>query len=209
MFDFLFDPTIEEKNEFYIIKGVPFYQLATDFQLAYGTSYVTSAMLTKINNHSFRIHKFFIVEFHYTLLKIAHNKRLRTPLDKLVKLQHIIETETWFKDTINPKIIDRFDKIKDQFVFKAKEMQELFLRSYYTIKEAYLLKGLLLDALPGSGKTLSSLMWSEMVNSPKKIFIVPDGIVYSVWTTEILKHFKNKRKVWTTQDGTEISNDAE
>lgn len=209
MFDFLFEPQIEEKGEYYIIRGVPFYQLSLDFQNAYGTSYISKAMIVKINSYSFRIHKFFMVEFHYTLMKVIHNRRLRTPLDKLVKLQYLVETETWFAETINPRVIDNFDKIKGMFHTKPFHTQETFLRTYKTITNAYFLKGLLLDAKAGSGKSFTSLFWTKLIGNEKNIIICPDNIVESVWRLEIKKHFKQAQKVWTTLDGTDIDESAD
>jgi len=209
MFDYLFDPKIEEKGDYYVIRGVPFYQLSMDFQSAYGTSYITKAMLVKINNYSFRVHKFFMVEFHYTLMKVIHAKRLRTPLDKLIKLQYVVENETWFAETITPKIFDNFDKFKGEFHSAPDYNQEKFLREYGTITNAYFLKGLLLDAKAGSGKTFTTLFWSRMTGNKQTVIICPDGIIDSIWKAEIAKHFKKKPTVWTTIDGTEINDEAD
>lgn len=209
MFDFMFDPQIEEKGDYYIIRGVPFNALVNDFQNAYGTSYISKAMITKINAYCFRIHKFFIVEFHYTLMKVIHNRRLRTPLDKLVKLQYLIENETWFVGTINPKTDNTFDKVKGLFHTKPFDTQEVFLRTYKTITSSYLLKGLLLDAKAGSGKTFTSLFWTQVIGNLKNVVVCPDNIVDSVWRAEIKKHFKKTMRVWTTLDGTDIDPDAD
>jgi len=209
MFDYLFDPKIEEKGDYYVIRGVPFYMLSMDFQAAYGTSYITKAMMSKINGYSFRIHKFFMVEFHYTLMKVIHAKRLRTPLDKLIKLQYVIETETWFAETITPKIYDNFDKVKGEFHSVPDYNQERFLREYGTITQAYFLKGLLLDAKAGSGKTFTTLVWSRMTGNKKTLILCPDGIVDSVWKAEINKHFKKPPKYWSTLDGTKVPDDAD
>lgn len=209
MFDFMFDPVIEEKGDYYVIRGVPVILLTMDFTIAYNTTYLPKAIIKKINRYAFSIHKFFLVEFHYTLSKIINQRKQRTPLEKLIKLHHLIETNTWVKDTLNPKVIDKFDRVKGLFHSKPFALQESFLRDYFTIKEAYKLKGLLLDSAVGSGKTLSSLMWSKMIGNPHNIIICPDGIVNTVWRTEITKHIKGKQKVWSTIDDTPIPNDAD
>lgn len=200
MFDFLFDPSIEQINDYYIFKGIPYYPLYMDFQNAYGTTYLPKAILEKINRYSFRVHKFFLVEFHYTLVRIINQRRLKTPLDKLLKLQLMIETETWFERTINLKNLDDFNKVKDQFHTKAEPLQDLFLRSYKSVKYAYYLKGWLLDGKVGSGKTLAAIMWSVMVNNLPTIVVAPDIVVNSVWVKEFIKHFKRPPKVWTSLD---------
>lgn len=209
MFDFMFDPQIEEKGDYYIIRGVPFNAIVTDFQNAYGTSYISKAMITKINAYCFRIHKFFIVEFHYTLMKVIHNRRLRTPLDKLIKLQYLIENETWFADTVSPGVDRTFDKVKGLFHTKPFDTQEQFLRTYKPITSSYFLKGLLLDAKAGSGKSFTALFWTQIVGNLKNVIICPDNIVESVWRLEIKKHFKANMKVWTTLDGTDIDPTAD
>lgn len=198
MFDFLFDPSLEKNNDYYIFKGMNYYLLFMDFQNAYGTITMPKTILEKINRYSFRVHKFFLLEFHYTLVKIINQRKLKTPLDKLLRIQHLVETETWIEQTINPEKIDWFDKIKGKFHFKPFDLQEMFLRTYKTITNAYHLKGLLLDGKVGSGKTLNLLMWSAMLNDLPTIVICPDATVNSVWVAEIEKHFIKKQKVWTT-----------
>lgn len=202
MFDFLFDPSVEQVNDYYVFKGIPYNLIYVDFNNAYGTSYVPKVVLEKINRYSFRIHKFFLVEFHYTLVRIINQRRLKTPLDKLLKLQLMVETETWIADTINLKNYDDWNKVKDLFISKPDALQELFLKSYKTVISAYHLKGWLLDGKVGSGKTAAAIMWSRMVNDEPTIVVTPDVTVDTVWIPEFVKHYKRSPKVWNSLDST-------
>ena len=74
----------------------------------------------------------------------------------------------------------------------------------------YHLKGLLLDAKAGSGKTYTSLMWGTLNGNKKHIIISPKNVVNTVWVEHIVnKAFKVGRNCWTTISGAPFDPTAE
>lgn len=150
----LFSVAVKQTGVFVHITGVSYGALARDIEKFYSSSLITKWQIRRETWDSIKVHNFFLVELHLALGELLKVRNLRSRRRELAELKHLLETETWIKDTVNP--------IKRQFDFKKLERlnvipfpkQREFLEQYPIITPSYHLKGLLLDAAVGSGKAM-------------------------------------------------------
>lgn len=210
---FNFSPSVEKVGSYYVINGINLNALELDFRSNFGTSVIFGRMITKLNNRRFKIHQFFMVEFAWILDHFTTNKnkrqvdRYRVGMFKYNQLYNEIKAKTWIETTFQQ--YPPYDVAKTVRKFKLTPFpdQEQFLTDYSRIKNGYQLRGCLLDAEPGSGKTYTSLVWAEMISPYKTIIVVPKHLVNNPWVVEMkTKYFKEPPKIWTSIDGTDPMN---
>lgn len=207
---FTFAPSVEEVGSFYIFSGINVSEMEADLKTNFGTSVIFSKLITKITTRTFKIHRFFMVEFAWILDHLTSQKdkrtinRYRVGMLKYRQLYDEIKEKTWIKTTfeIHPKY--DLNKALQDFVISPYPDQREFLEDYSRIKYGYQLKGCLLDAVVGSGKSICSLIWSKMISPYKTFIITPRNLITTPWLLEIEKAFKTKKKIWTSIDGTNI-----
>lgn len=207
---FNFSPTVEKVGSYYVITGINLNAFELDLRNNFGTSVIFNRMIIKLNNRRFKIHQFFMVELAWILDHFTTNKnkrqvdRYRVGMYKYNQLYNEIKQKTWIESTFQQYPPYAVDKALQAFNFKPFPDQREFLDDYSRIKYGYQLRGCLLDAEPGSGKTYTSLVWAEMISSGKTIIVVPKHLVYTPWKAAIEnEYFKKGRKCWTTLDGTD------
>lgn len=150
----LFSVAIKQTGIYVHVTGVSYYDLSKDIEKYYSSSLITKHQLRRETWDTLKVHNFFLIELHKILEILLKIKTLRSRRKALSDLKLLIETETWFKDTITPEG-PAFDfKRLDAFTAKPFIKQQEFLEQYPIIKEAYHLKGLMLDSKAGSGKAM-------------------------------------------------------
>lgn len=217
-FNFNSAPKVEKVGSYYTINGINLNALELDLRTTFGTSVIFNRIVIKVNNKRFRVHQFFMVELAWILEHFTSNKnkrqvdRYRVGMYKYKALYDEVKANTWIESTFQSYPPYDVDKALKAFTLTPFKNQREFLEDYSRIKYGYQLRGCLLDAEPGSGKTYTSLIWTRMISSGKTIVVVPKHLVNKPWVNEIQhKYFKVAPKVWTTLDGTDPMNhtDAE
>lgn len=210
---FNFSPTVEKVGSYYVITGINLNAFELDLRSNFGTSVIFNRMIIKLNNRRFKIHQFFMVELAWILDHFTSNKnkrqvdRYRVGMYKYNQLYGEIKQKTWIESTFQQYPPYNVDKALAAFNFKPFPDQREFLEDYSRIKYGYQLRGCLLDAEPGSGKTYTSLVWAEMISTGKTIIVVPKHLVNNPWKNAIEnEYFKKGRKCWTSLDGTDPMN---
>lgn len=210
---FNFSPSVEKVGSYYVINGINLNAFELDLRSNFGTSVIFSRMITKLNNRRFKIHEFFMVELAWILDHFTTNKnkrqvdRYRVGMFKYNQLYNEIKAKTWIESTFQDYPPYDVDKALKNFKLTPKNDQYAFLQDYSRIKFGYQLRGCLLDAEPGSGKTFTSLVWSAMISPHKTIIVVPKHLVKTPWVDEMTnKYFKKVPKIWTSLDGTDPLN---
>lgn len=214
---FSFSPKVEQLGTYYTISGISIRDFEADLKNNFGTTVIFSKMVKKLSSRSFKIHQFFMVEFAWILDHLTGQKnkrtvdRYRVGMLKYKQLYDEVKNKTWIASTFQAWPPYDVEKAIKHFIYKPYDDQREFLVDYARIKNGYQLRGCLLDAAVGSGKSLTSLMWSKMISDGKLVVVVPKGLVFSPWIAEINKVYKNPPKVWTSLDGTDPLNhtDAE
>lgn len=210
MFDyFALSPKIEEKGSYYLVSGINLRDFEADLRTNFGTSVIFSRVVNRVNGRQFRFHKFFSVELCWILDHLVNGNdrrsisRYRVGLHKYKLLLDELKTDTWIKSIFEKHPQYDVDKALKEFNYPPFPDQRNFLEQYSSIKYGYQLRGCLLDAAAGSGKTYTSMVWSTMISEGKTIVIVPKHLVNKPWVDEVTsKHFRNPRKCWTTLDKT-------
>lgn len=207
---FTLSPKVESVGSYYVVQGISLKSLELDLKNNFGTSVIFSRLITRLNARSFKIHKFFMVEFAWILDHLTNQKNKRTVdryyvgIHKYKQLYDEVKTKTWLETTYQTFPSYPVDEALKEFTLKPFPDQRDFLEDYSRIKYGFQLRGCLLDAAVGSGKTFCSLVWSKMISKGKLFVIVPKGLVYSPWVKEINNIYKKPPKVWTSLDGTNI-----
>lgn len=213
---FNFSPSVEKVGSYYVINGININAFELDLKSNFGTSVIASRMITKLNNRRFKIHQFFMVELAWILDHFTTNRnkrqvdRYRVGMFKYNQLYNEIKAKTWIETTFQDYPPYDVNKALKSFKLKPFPDQQEFLEGYSRIKYGYQLRGCLLDAEPGSGKTYTSLVWSKMISPYKTIIVVPKHLVQTPWVNEMTtKYFKETPKIWTSLDGTDPLNHAD
>jgi len=207
---FNFSPSVEKVGSYYVVTGINLNALELDLRNNFGTSVIFNRIIVKLNNRRFRIHQFFIVELAWILDHFTTNKnkrqvdRYRVGMYKYKALFDEIKAKTWVKSTFEQHTPYDVNKALKKFNLTPYADQREFLEDYARIKFGYQLRGCLLDAEPGSGKTFTSLVWAEMISPYKTVIVVPKHLVNKPWVDEMTnKYFKVAPKIWTSLDGTD------
>lgn len=150
----LFSVKAKQTGVYVHITGISYYDLSKDIEKFYSTSLLTRYQIRKESWDTIKVHNFFLVELRNIVDELLKVRNLRSRRRALSELKEVLETETWLKDTVNPsgqpfdlKKLNRFHTVP----FPA---QLDFLQQYPVITHSYHLRGLLLDAKPGSGKAM-------------------------------------------------------
>lgn len=208
---FSFAPSVESVGSYYDVSGINLNHFEVDLRANFGTSVIFNRMIVKVNSRRFRIHKFFTVELAWILDHFTNNKnkrqvdRYRVGMYKYKQLYDELKAKTWIQSTFEKYAPYDVDKALKKFRFTPFINQREFLEDYSRIKYGYQLRGCLLDAEPGSGKTFTSLVWSEMISPYKTVIVVPKHLVNKPWVNEMTNmYFKQAPKIWTSLDGTRM-----
>ena len=184
--------TIKNENGLVHIKG-PFANINGVFERYLKTR--TRYLFRKMTSDTMIIDEFFLYEL-YTILDhelFKRNTKSGFTYDQLFgtrdlkNLRDKLIEETYLKNIVSDYIYTPSETldisaIEKKMTVKPLEHQEVIFKKYLAIKERFGLRGFVLDATTGSGKTLSSLMLAETLHSDVKIIIVPKNAVYKVWT---------------------------
>lgn len=205
-----FAPRVEKVGTYYSVSGINVKAFASDLKNNFGTSVIFSKIVKVTSSRTFKIHQFFMVEMAWILEHLVgqQNKkvvnRYYVGIHKYKQLLDELKTKTWINTTYMEW--EPYDLTKPLALFNKTpyDDQREFLEEYARIKYGFQLKGCLLDAAVGSGKSLASLMWAEMTGTGPIFVITPKNLVQNPWLDEINGHYKKPPKVWTSIDGTSI-----
>lgn len=201
MLNYIFGPDVKQGPTITEINHVNFRNFNDDIQTAYGTSTPGRYMFRRVGSNKFVTDNFFLLELDHLITKILQSRNTWSSRKSLNELQIKLRTDTWIKDTVTPTAypIDKASFLK-QFKIKPYDTQWGFISTYKMVKKSHHLKGLLLDAKAGSGKTYTSLMWTRLTGNKKHIIICPDAGINTVWKLHMEeKVFVDPPKYWSTR----------
>jgi len=153
-------------------------------------------MFAKVNKDSFEIYDFFILELEYILQKIKDERIDLVVIigaNNLNILLDFLRTKTWLAERYsNTKI--KFDKrrLKAMMKFDPLPHQYKAYEKYEEIKKLNALRGFLLDAEAGAGKTYISLSLTELLDYDYKLIIAPRQTLHTVWVKSIANDLYKK-----------------
>ena len=198
MFEVFKSPTIKEdtsKNQI-IVEGINLKLVYRDFEKYIGSKMLYN-ILDKSSRWEMKFQKFYLPDMYHVVLELLNNDKFKRRIvsrSKLQKLKELFETiplvqnikliqntkdedipsvnKSILKNIFVPglKLFEHQDKFIDNCLFKSKLMD---------------LRGYLLDAGPGLGKTINSIALMELLGADKIIVVCPKKAVIDVWEETI------------------------
>ena len=184
------------------IEGIPGRDYSNDIFRVWRSSKIADNLFTRVKSSSLAFYKFFAPEILYTLQTTLQQRRTEVNKRVLNKAIEELYQNTWLANTQRefPNILD-YSKL-DDLVLHLLPHQRQFLDTYNEMVPKYNLKGYLLAAPPGAGKTINGLALAHCLRSDTVIIISPNNALYKVWkkTIETESVFKEPKKCWVSQD---------
>lgn len=192
---------VEEKGDFVTVSGLPADFIGDAIHRIWATSKIGAYMFSRLSSSYLTFHRFFVPDVIYTLQTVAADKRSKANVRAINKVLEELYEHTWAKTILQeyPSILD-YSKLK---LFKKSPLphQTEYFETFDRNVQSYQLKGYLLGARPGAGKTYMGLALAEMVDSDIVINIVPKNAVDRVWEASITTEggeYVNPRPCWTS-----------
>lgn len=198
MFEVFKSPTIKEdttKNQI-IVEGINLKLVYRDFEKYIGSKMLYN-ILDKSSRWEMKFQKFYLPDMYHVVLELLNNDKFKRRIvsrSKLQKLKELFETIPLVQ---NIKLIQNTKDedipvvnksiLKNIFVpgFKLFEHQDKFIDNCLFKSKLMDLKGYLLDAGPGLGKTINSIALMELLGADKIIVVCPKKAVIDVWEETI------------------------
>lgn len=181
---------VEEKDGNITVSGMYAYQLTEDIQRIWNTSKIAKFMFTHASRTAIRMPSFFAIEFVYILNKLINESKTRSSRGALERTRDVFIENTWLSSTNKPVQPWLNYKATDAFIYKLLPHQVDFLNRYETNKKQYGLKGYLLYAPAGSGKSATDIATALAVEATKVIIVCPKNAVYRVWEKTLTQELK-------------------
>lgn len=198
MFEVFKSPTIKEdttKNQI-IVEGINLKLVYRDFEKYIGSKMLYN-ILDKSGRWEMKFQKFYLPDMYHVVLELLNNDKFKRRIvsrSKLQKLKELFETIPLVQ---NIKLIQNTKDedipvvnksiLKNIFVpgFKLFEHQDKFIDNCLFKSKLMDLRGYLLDAGPGLGKTINSIALMELLGADKIIVVCPKKAVIDVWEETI------------------------
>jgi PHIKZ203 len=189
--------SIQETPEFVRISGIPPWQIESAIHSIWNSSRV-SENLVKLSRNEFAVHKFLLPDFLYVLQELLKQKYLKVSRRTIQELIDKLKTETWLS-----RLDKDYDRIVDlsqlsKFHKKPLPHQAAYLEVYNDKVPRYGLRGHLLSAVPGAGKTMNSLYLMECLGMDTIIIISPKNALEDVWAKTLHNEFKVTPNFWVS-----------
>jgi len=192
--------SVEESNNIVKIKGIPGEKLLRDMEKVWGTSRIGLNFFNEVGRNHLIMHSFFLPDFVYVLRTLlSHKKAYRVGPRIITKIIDRIYTDTWLKST-QTEYNSMMNKGKlSDILFSPLDHQEEFIKTYDQMVQKFKLKGYLLAAAPGSGKTLTSIFLSHSLEADVFVAVVPPNSIDRVWRTTLNDCLRPGFKVWDSR----------
>src|SRR5690606_314952 len=143
--------------------------------------------------------------FKYMLERIYDAPQSRCPRRIIRKILEELDNKTWLgqvkRADANEHVRITESRGLDKLVpFPLKPYQSEFVRHFGHVVPAYRLRGYMLDAAAGSGKTVTTLLTAAATSADKVIIISPKNAINRVWEDTVKDIMVEKRPYWVSSD---------
>lgn len=192
---------VTERGNQVKISGLPANVFLNDVYKMWGTSKIEQFLFNSVKRSEVAFHSFFAPDVLF-LLKTLHDKHKRKHNYRAVeKIVNMMLADTWLRETVNPNTPGVLDfKQLSNLKLNLLSHQQEFLEAYDYNVPRMNLRGYLLAARPGSGKTIASLALAECLKVDHVIMVVPNNSVESVWVKTLNSLYKQPREIWSTAE---------
>lgn len=194
---------VSESNKYITLHGFNGSRLVEAINKAWGTSKISNNIFHSANYIAVKFHKFFLMDIIYTLEKLIDEPKVpvsrRSLRIAVSKLKELTELRAVFQPGVDNSLIDR--NAVNLFKVSPLPWQSEYLDIYSDRLLKYKLKGHLLDAKPGTGKTIASLILMESLKADTIIVVSPKNAVIDVWKETLDNKYKNTPKYFHSLSG--------
>lgn len=194
---------VSESNKYITLHGFNGSRLVDAINKAWGTSKISNNIFHSANYIAVKFHKFFLMDIIYTLEKLIDEPKVpvsrRSLRIAVSKLKELTELRAVFQPGVDNSLIDR--NAVNLFSVSPLPWQSEYLDIYSDRLLKYKLKGHLLDAKPGTGKTIASLILMESLKADTIIVVSPKNAVIDVWKETLDNKYKNTPKYFHSLSG--------
>ena len=205
----VFGLDIVERNGVIRISGIRTHDFVDDINKAFATKKVTIHMFTKATRTYVEFYSFFAIDVEYILRKLSKLRSTRLGRRGYTKMVELLVEKTWLSklDEKHPSIFNK-SKLKE-IKFDLLKHQAEFIDYYDNVIPKYNLKGMLMAATPGSGKTISSIAIACAFESKNVIVISPKNAVFRVWEKTLKEDMNVEQTVWVHASKTPMPKPSE
>lgn len=202
MFNFL-PVSVKVNRGVVTISHIPSRVMERDIQKFYETSRINKYMFNTVGYNSISFNEFFALEVYFILTQMIA-KPMRYSYVNVRVLKNIadaLKENTWLRN-IDLAMPDRLDfKQLDQMLLPPLPKQREFLEAYNKTVSNYQLRGMLLAAAVGAGKTITSLYIAACVKATRIVVICPKPTVHRVWVETASTLYKKPTTHWNYDSG--------
>lgn len=185
------------------IDGITGYYLNKDLEFYFSTSRISKYMFDKIGKNYVVFPSFFALE----VLKIM-DKIIEAPRKNYVsrrtaeQIKTALIEKTWVGKTLTDEYTPRLNlELLKHFKFQPLPNQRPLLDHIDRVNSQFGLRGTILDAVMGSGKTMMGLYVAECSEADVKIIITPKNALERVWVDTIQTKILKPKKIWRSDRG--------
>lgn len=183
-----------------VVKGIPAEVMTNDIARIWRTSRINKNLFTTASRNTLAFPHFFAPDVLYMLEQMTEHRSTRTNIRTLNKVKELLKTQTWLADTAHePTLKADYDKLK-LFTYTPLDYQQGFFEQYDRLTQMYRLRGYVLAAAAGSGKTYVGLALAEMFHADKIVLVVLKNSLYRVWEAEITGLYRGRHPSYWIYD---------
>lgn len=199
--------SVTEDEEVITISGLPADVINKEISKIWKTSKIGLHMFLKVERSRITFYKFFALEFQYALTKVRNKCHQMLTRRTLTTVLEELEKNTWLgiRNEVLESRLD-FSRLND-FSTKLMDHQMSFLQIYNEMVSKMALRGYVLAAPPGSGKTLMGLVLGHCLHAEAIVIVSPKRAVDTVWVDNIHRFIPNHEKVWTSVSGQPLTSE--
>lgn len=190
------------------ISGLPANVVTRDIAKIWKTSRINTHLFTKVTNNQLSFPLFFAPDILYMLEKMTEHRSTNANVRTLTKIKHLLLEHTWLKDTQVPPVPRITPSKLGQFHYRPLDYQQRFFDEYDQLTQQYHLKGYVLAAAAGSGKSFMGLALAEQLQAQRIVVISPKNAIERVWESEVINLYKGKHpSYWVYAHGRPYKNE--
>lgn len=220
---------VSSTPKYIVVEGISTDLFARDMYRVWGNNTVFKHMFSQVTRSAFRMGHFFGPDFKYICQRILDDRQTRTPKRVLQKIIDELIANTWIGDADRqaeyiqslqsgdrkPKDSKAaaFTEITDAAIanklapFPLKPFQAEFIQIFGRLVPAFGLKGYMLDAGAGSGKTVGTLVLAASAHAGKVVVVCPKPVTETVWKDTVDGILTDRRPYWYSTSGEPLTTD--
>lgn len=200
---------VSTSPKYVTVEGISTYALLKDMQRLWGSKALANNMFSVIRSGEVRFLHFFALDFQYICQKLFEDPQTRVPKRVLRRVLDELKLNTFLGniDKDVPSITD-MSVINKMIPFPPKPFQSEFVEHFGKMVPIYKLKGYMLDAGPGTGKTITDLLVAAALHANKVIIVSPKNAAERVWEDTIKNILTHKHPYWVSTSGVPPTTDA-